>query len=479
MSLSKSFLYNTVYQISLIVLPFITIPYVTRVLGSSGVGLYSFTDSILNYFVFFAMLGVSYYGSRAIAYVKDDFEERSKSFLGIFFLKLITTTISSIIFFVFLLSSVHANKLIYFLQFINLLSAAADISWFFIGIEEIKTVVTRNVIIKIISVALIFVMVKHQSDVWIYVLILTGSNFLGQLIMWKYVPKKVKWVKLSEKDISIHFVPILKLFILQIAAQLYMYLDKTMLGIFSTTSEVGIYDMSQKLVRLSLALITSMSTVMIPRISNLYIQKDMEKIKTSISKVFQLTNYISIAIMFGLCGIIKEFAPWFFGPQFLKVIPITYIVAPMILIVPLGHVVGVQLMIPMGKELLVSLCPITAAVINAVLNVFLIPRYFSIGAGIASLIAEFVGATITVLMMRKFLPYKKMFSETWKYLFSGILMLIIVRIIGNYMGAKVLTTLIQGIVGVIVYVLVLFLLRSEINKFAFEKTINGLKSLKR
>lgn len=475
MSLSKNIFYNAVYQVLVIILPFITIPIVTNALGSNGVGVFTFTDSVIHYFVFFGLLGTNIYGSRAIGYVRENLEKRSKVFWSIFILKLFTVILASIVFYFSIFVRLTEYKLIYELQMINLLTAAVDISWFFMGMEQVKTIVFRNTVLKVTAFLAIVLFIKRPEDLWLYTLIMTGSNCMAQVLIWGYLKKYVVWVKINRRDIIGHVVPILSLLILQIATEVYFYLDKILLGIYGTKAEVGVYDMSQKLVRLSLAIITSMTAVIIPRVSNYYANNDIKAIKQVINKVFRLTNYLSVPIMFGIYGIITEFAPWFFGAEFGKVPMLTYIIAPIIVIIPWGNVVGMQLMIPMGKDLLVSLCPITGAVVNVILNLILLPRYGAVGAAIALLSAETAGSLLSMYLMRSFLNFREMFTENYKYVITSVIMFICIRVIGTAMGVGKLTTMVQIMVSVCIYMIGMKLLKSTMNEFIIDKVMGTLR----
>ena len=247
----KNYLYNLMYQVVTILLPIITIPYISRILGAEGLGQYALTNAYAQYFILFGMIGLSMYCSREIAYVRDDKERFSKTFWELNFLRFITMGISImlyIIVFMFLLKS--NNKVLNIIQGITLLSSLVDISWLFIGLENFKKVAIRNTIVKLVGVSLVFIFVKQSSQVWLYTLILVTTQFVGQIIMWFDIPKEIKFILPKRKNLITHLRFSVKLFIPQIAINIYTMLDKVMLGWLSNEAQVGMYDNSQRIIKI-------------------------------------------------------------------------------------------------------------------------------------------------------------------------------------------------------------------------------------
>lgn len=469
MSIARNYVYNLIYQIVSIITPVITIPYISRVLGSYGVGVASFTNSIVQYFILFGTLGVSLYGSRTIAYVRDSCAERSKKFWEIFFFKLITTSISFSLFLIIFCVSNVKYKIVYLAQSINILGAAIDISWFFMGLEEFGKIVARNLLVRVMSLALVFVLVKSQEDIWKYVLIGSLGNILGQLIMWIYAPKYVERFQITFKDVSHHFIPIFKLFIPQIAIQIYVVLDKTMVGVLSNESEVGIYSLSQRLVKTLLMFVTAMGSVMLPRVSNVYAKGDMEGVKRYIEKSFNFASYLAFPITFGLIGISRGFVSWFFGQEFLRASYILVVMSPIIVAIAWSNVLGVQLMLPIGKEKEFTLSVTVGAVTNFILNLLLIPRYQALGASIATVFAESMVTATQMAFLRKFLPFRRLLSDVWKYFISSIAMLIGILAFYKFFERGILLTTLQGMAGIAAYYLCMTILKPEIHKLVMSK----------
>lgn len=296
--LKKNFMYNVIYQILILIIPFITTPYVSRILHPEGVGIYSYTYSIVYYFMLVAMLGLNKYGNRKIAQVKDNKEKLSKTFKEIYIMQLLISIIMVIIYliYVFLFEKKYTD--IALLQSLYVVSCMFDINWFFFGLEQFKFTVTRNTIIKILNLFLIFIFVKNENDVWIYTLILSGCTLLSQLLLWPFVRKFVDNVPITFSGIKKHFKPNLILFLPVIAVAVYRMMDKTMIGIFSDMKEVGIYESAEKVINMPIAIITALGTVMLPRTSNMYANGLKEEGKTLIEKSLKFTMFLSFAMMF-------------------------------------------------------------------------------------------------------------------------------------------------------------------------------------
>lgn len=466
MSIAKNYLYNVIYQISILIIPLITIPYISRVLGSNGVGINAYTNSIIQYFILLGTIGISLYGNREVAYVRDDKDKLSLTFWGIFSLKLITTLISYFLF-LFFLSIVEKHHTIFLLQSIYIIAVAIDISWLYMGLEDFKKTVLRNLLVKVIGVICTFIFIKSPDDLWKYVLILSVSQLLGNLSLWVYIPKTINKVKISWADISKHLLPSISLFIPQVAIQVYVVLNKTMLGLLSTPSEVGFFDNADKIVKVVLSLVTAVGTVMLPRVSNTFAKGDIRKVREYVYKSFNFVSYLSIPLMFGIAGIATQFAPWFFGHEFSKSGVLMTIMSPVIVFIAWSNVLGNQFLMPTGKVKGYTLSVIVGAIVNLFLNLILITHLHSIGTAVSTIIAE-LSVTITQMyLVRKELQINLMIKSIWKFLLAGLMMFIVIILVGEYIKIGTLTIIIQFFIGIIIYIFILFLLKSKLNKQLF------------
>lgn len=458
MKIIKNFLYNLSYQILALILPLITVPYVSNILGAKGVGDYAFTFANTQYFILFGMVGITLYGNRQIAYVRDDKQNLKNNFYSIYFVQIMTVTISSIIFILFVfIFNVDFYRTLYLIQGINILAALVDISWLFIGLEQFKKTVVRNTIVKLISLASIFIFVKDRDDLVIYTLILAFSNLLGNLTFWAYIPKTIGLKEIKLSALSMHLKASIALFIPQIAIQVYLLLSRTLLGVFTDTVQVGYYENSQKLVKMALTVATAIGTVMMPKIANTVASGDMKKVKYYISNSFFFMSAFSIPLMFGLLGISTELSPWFFGKEFVGIEKLIIISSIIILAISWSNVLGTQLLVPLNKIKQFTTSVTLGAIVNLSLNLILLKKMGSIGACITTVIAEITVTTAQFYFLRKFLNIPKLIKSVLIFFPSAIIMFIIVRFIGINMGAKKLTTIVQILIGSISYLVFVFI----------------------
>lgn len=472
-NLKLNYIYNVLYQVLLLLTPLITTPYTSRVLGADGIGEYSFTASIVSYFTMFAILGSNIYAQREIAYYQTDKKRRSRIFGEMVIFRGITSLIA-IAFYCIILVNVQFRT-IYLIQILTIISVATDIAWFFQGLEEFGKTVFRNAIFKILNIVVIFLFVKAKKDLNIYVFGICFLQFLSTLSLWVYVPKYVQKIKMTELKIAKHLKPILLLFIPTIAIQVYTVLDKTMIGIFSIDSiENGYYEQALKLSRMVLTIVTSLGTVMVPRIGKLFFSGETEMIKNYMYRSYNFVWFLSIPLAFGLIGISSNIVPWFYGAGYDKVIELQSILALLIIAVGISNVTGIQYMVPTKKERMFNLCVICGSVLNFVLNLLLIPRMLSIGAAIASVSAEFLISALQLFLVRKELSWKNILLLSRKYILAGVTMLVTIKLVSMNMVASMTNTCILILIGGFVYLAVLVILRDTFLCNDVKKSVVGL-----
>ncbi|WP_318766560.1 oligosaccharide flippase family protein [Lactiplantibacillus carotarum] len=266
MQLIKNYLYNAWYQIFVIIVPLITTPYISRVLGSYGVGVNAYTSSIVQFFVILGGLGINLYGNREVAYVREDRQRLSRLFGEIELLRLLAIVICLVIFGVYLLTDPQYRVQL-ILQAVLILATGLDISWLFMGQEDFKRIVLKNAVVKLVSVTLILWLVKTPEDLNWYILIISGSTLIGNLTLWGPLKRMVDWVPLKQLNWRRHFKPALVLLVPQVASQIYLVLNKTMLGQMVGVTATGYFDNSDKVVKLILSVVTATGTVMLPRVA--------------------------------------------------------------------------------------------------------------------------------------------------------------------------------------------------------------------
>ena len=461
MSLKKNFIYNVLYQILTLILPIITVPYISRVLGPSGVGDYSYTGSYAQYFVLIGMIGIALYGNREIACVKNNRKLLSKEFWNIYMLQFITTIIAFFIYIIIFVFINNVNKYLYLIQSIIIFTAIFDISWFYIGYEDMKSVVTRNTIVKFIGVILIFVFVKEERDVNLYAFIMASSGLVGQISMWFYLKDKIDFYMPSLKGALKHLKPSLGLLISQLAIQIYTLLDKTMLGFMTGVYEVGLYDNSQKTIKLALMLITSLGVIMLPRMSSLYSQGKKNEFKTLIYKAFSFVNFMAFPMVLGLIVISNTFSLWFYGEAFNGIGLLLKIGSMLMIFIGWSNILGIQVMIPMKKEKQFTISVTVGALVNFILNLFLIKQFQAVGSTVASVIAEFSVTYVQIYFLRDLINIKTILKSIIKPLIGSIVMFIALIFIIPMFKVGVLWTLIEVAIGGVIYLIVMYILKDQ------------------
>lgn len=464
-SIAKNYFYNMAYQIIAIIIPIITTPYLSRVLGAENIGIYSYTMSITTYFVLFGSLGINLYGSREIAYYEDDKHKYSCIFWEIFFLKAFTMIISLIFFLLFFVIRNNDYRIYYVILAFELVASLIDISWFFQGIEEFKKTATRNMLIKIISILCIFLLVKSKNDFIIYFIIYVLSALLGNLTLWMFVPKYLDKPNLNFSRIKKHIVPMFTLFIPQVALQVSTVLDKTMLGVFFDNKiEVGFYEQAQKIVRILLMVVTSLGLVIMPRIANRYAKKDIKEVEKYIEKSINATILISFPLIFGISVVSNNFVPVFFGNGYDRVIILLMFLSPILLFMGLSENLGKQYLLPTKQQKKFTISVFIGFIFNIIINILLIPKFGAIGASCATVIAEFIVIFIQIFMVSKEIKINYIFKYIIKYFFFSFLMFVFCYMINFLNLSNLLALFFKIFIGGFIYIL--FLLLSK-DKFIF------------
>lgn len=468
-SIKKNYIYNLIYQSLTLVLPLVTTPYLSRILGSEQIGIYSYTYSIVSYFLLFGSLGVSLYGQREIAYVNEDVKKRKKIFWEIVACRFVTMFIAILIYFIFL-ARMGEYAIYYRIWLIELIAMAFDISWFFQGMEDFKKTVIRNVIVRLASVTLIFVFVKSPEDLIKYITIYSIADLVGNLSLWRYLPRYFKGIKIGKIKPFYHLHAIILLFIPQIANQVYNLLDKTMIGkIITDKSEVGFYEQGQKVIRVLLTVVTSLGIVMIPRMASTFASGNKKQIIEYMKKSFKFVFFLAFPIVLGLISVSKSFVPLFFGEGYDKVVTLLIVISPTIILTGMANVIGTQYLLPIKRQKEYTITITLGLIINFFLNYILITYYDSVGASIATVISELIVVIAQLYVIRKDIKTKEVLKLSIPYIFASLIMFAITMIEGFVLETSTKTLIIQIISGGLVYVLMLWILKDEFLKMFLEK----------
>lgn len=452
-----NFIYQTLYQILASALPLITSPYISRVLGAEQLGIYTYIATIANYFAIVAGLGIGSQGTRSIALNRVNPAEMSKIYSQIRVLQCVIAGVVSIIYAGFIILTVTENHLIYWMQLFLLINCAFDVCWFYNGIEEFRITVSRNIFIKMLTIIGIFTLVDSKDDAWIYAFILAGGTLIGNLILWIHTKKYIKFIFVSPTDILTQLKPSLLLFIPYVAMTLYHQMDKTMLGGFGLYTELGYYSNADKIVNITIGIVSGFGSVSLPRIAALLSEKNMVEYKKIIRKSFSLIMFLCAALAFGIASIANDFSFVFFGEEFAACGPLIIVLSMDIFFKAIATVVRNQYLMPLKKDWEYISSVFLGVVINFCLNWGFIQLYGAMGAAIATLITEIIVCIIQMISMNKFIPILGYFRNSLIYILCGILMFVSVRSVSIIsFSSKYVELCIEVFVGAVVYTLAVF-----------------------
>lgn len=480
-SIRRNFVYKLLYEILALAAPLITAPYVSRVLGAEGVGIYSYSQSCIAYFTMFAVLGTNIYGMREIARCRDDKTVYSKTFWEIEILTVITSTVCVILWVGITIQSTEYKP--YFLALVPTLFASMfDISWFYTGQEAVGYTVFWNAICKIAGVVLIFSFIKSKDDVVAYIMLNSLILMFGNLSMWIFLPKFLVRVSVKSLRIWHHFKETLIYFIPTIATSIYTVLDKTLIGLITNDAyQNGFYEQATKIINIAkTASFVALNSVMGARLAYLFAENKIEEAKSKIKTAMNMILLLTIGSMFGVVAIASDFVPVFFGEGYEPVIDLLYLMAPLIVIIGISNCIGTQYYTPIGKTKIASLYMIAGSVVNLILNILFIPVLGAKGAVIGSIGAEAVITMLFVHFDEGYITWKYLLMIGYKKVIAGLLMLLMIRTMSlNLNLSGIVLVCVQVIVGILTYFLMLLLLRdSMIQRFVTE-LLNRMKGYKK
>ncbi|WP_247935519.1 oligosaccharide flippase family protein [Streptococcus mitis] len=457
MKVIKNYAYNLSYQLLLIILPIITTPYVTRVFSSNDIGTYSYFNSIVTYFILLATLGIANYGTKEISGNRIIIR---KNFWGIYTLQL-GSAIFSFALYVLLCLTLPAmkNPVAYILGF-SLISKGLDISWLFQGLEDFRKITVRNITVKLAGVISIFLFIRSANDLYLYVFLLTAFDLLGQLIMWIPAKEFIGKPNLDLMHAKQHLKPVILLFLPQIAISLYVTLDSTMLGVLASTRDVGIYDQSLKLINILLTIVTSLGSVMLPRVSNLLSSGDHKAVNKMHEMSFLIYNLVIFPIMAGMLIINDDFVTFFLGQDFQEA---RYAIAIMIFrmfFIGWTNIMGIQILIPHNKNKEFMLSTTIPAIVSVGLNLLLLPKLGYIGAAIVSVLTEVLVWLIQLFYTRSYLREVPILGSLIRIIISSGLMYVILLFIKQFLNVSPMINVgLYAVLGAIIYASLILILK--------------------
>lgn len=466
MSVRNNLLYNIINNIVAVIFPVITIPYISRVLGVENIGIIGFATSYSGYFTLFAGLGISIYGSREIAKLKNDKEKRSKLFSELFFLMLISSLICTTIYLIpiFTVSALQQQKYFLLVSGITLYLNAFSLDWFFSGRENFKMITIRSVIIKLLCILLMFVFVKSKNNALLYCGIVALSSVLSNIWNFNYILKNEIYINFNSLSLGRHLKPLLILLSTNLAISIYTTLDTLMLGFLSNFIEVGYYSSAIKVSRILLPFAVATTSVMVPKISYAYSTNDKQQYIHYLQKSFSLVSFFACPMAIGLFIVTPYFVPFFFGTEFLGVIPVLQLNSSILLFVGLSNYFGIQVLATSGYESKLLISILLGAIVNFILNMIFIPRYGAVAAATNSALCELIIFITTFIMTLKFTDVRVNWTPLFHSILSSLPMILFYFVLPIKFGTYNLATLV--LTGFFSY----FICQSLVfkNKVAFE-----------
>ena len=471
MKVLKNYAYNLSYQLLVIILPIITTPYVTRVFSSNDLGTYGYFNSIVTYFILLATLGVANYGTKEISSHRNDIR---KNFWGIYTLQFGATCLSILLYIILCFTFSFMQNPVAYILGLSLLSKGMDISWLFQGLEDFRKITVRNITVKLVGVVSIFLFVKSPGDLYLYVSLLTVFELLGQLSMWFPAHEFIGKPHLDLYYAKQHLKPVILLFLPQIAISLYVTLDRTMLGALASTTDVGIYDQALKLVNILLTLVTSLGSVMLPRVSNLLSKGNNEAVNRMHQISFLIYNLVIFPTIAGMLIINNDFVKFFLGNDFQEA---RYAIAIMIFrmfFIGWTNIMGIQILIPHNKNKEFLTSTTVPAIISVGLNLLLLPKFGYIGAAIVSVLTEVFVWGIQLYFTRKYLKDVPIYKSTVKIFLASILMYFALSFLKTFLTfIPIINVVAYTIFGAILYSLLILLFKVVSLKEIKEQILNN------
>ena len=465
-SVKANYLFNLINSASQLLFPLITFPYASRIMMADGIGQVNFFQSIISYISLFTCLGIPMYAIREVAKVRDNPEKMTRITVEILLLHAFLTLLGYMAVAVICLTvtKVQTDIPLFLLLSATIFFTAIGCEWFYQGIEDFKYVAIRGLLVKLLSVVLLFLFVKTKEDILWYgaytVLGVLGGNIFNFIRLRKYLHRDV--IDFRALHPLRHLKPALHVFALNVVISIYLQLNNVLLGFMKDAEAVGYFTAATKIMMITMSISSSLGAVIMPRTSNLIAEGRMDEFRILIQKSYDFVLALAMPLTVGLIFTSPSIILLLSGEGFAPAVLTSQIVASNILMVGLSGVMGIQVLYPLGKINIVILCTLIGAAVNVFFNVLLIPRYGHNGTTVAYMLAE-VAVTVSMFLIgRKYIPIQFLKKQHLHYVGGGIVMGGVLYFI-SLLGLSIISTLITMIcVGIMVYIIVLLWLKDSI-----------------
>lgn len=425
-SLKGNIILNYINTLSGLIFPIVTFPYAARVLMPEGIGVVNFQNSIIGYIVLLTSLGIPLYAVREIAKCRNDLELRDRTTVEITLLSVILCLLGYIV--VWLLGEfvprIHEEATLFYILSLTIIFTGIGVQWFYQGIEDFLFITIRGLVVRILCTICLFVFVKDQDDLLLYGFYIIGATVGNNLINFIHLRQfvklsRVQWQKL---DITRHIQPALRIFLLNVIISIYIQLNTVMLGFMTDDYAVGLFTSGTKITHILTVIITSLGTVMIPRCSHLIGEKNFEEFNVVITKSYHLMMFSAIPLTVAIILLARPITLCFCGEDYVASVPVVIYTAPTILFIGLTNIIGIQILYPYGKENLVIISTLVAAVLNVILNLLLIPPFSESGAAVSTVISELSVLIVQLRLGKDYIPFDFFDNQIGTYIVAAILM---------------------------------------------------------
>lgn len=476
-SLKLNFIMNAILTMSSFIFPLITFPYVSRILLPVGTGKVSFATSLISYFSMFAQLGIPTSGIRACAMVRDDKDKLTRTAHELLMINLIMSAISYVVLALALIfvPRLQEERTLYIIVSLTIVFTSIGMEWLYKALEQYTYITVRSIIFKFVALIAMFLLVHQQSDYVIYggITILAGSasNIFNFINVHKYIGIK----PIGGYDLKRHLKTVAVFFAMACATTIYTHLDTVMLGFMTTDADVGYYNAAVRIKTIMVSIVTSLGTVLLPRASY-YVQHGLiDDFRKITSKAINFVILLASPLMLYFMLFAREGVLFLSGSAYEgSVIPMQ-IIMPTLLLIGITNILGIQILVPMGKEKIVLYSEIAGAVVDVIINAILIPRYASAGAALGTLVAEFVVLIVQYYALRNEVTtaFRKIhYFRIVSALVLGCIASLWVKMLGV---GSFLTLLISAVLFFGIYGLILLFVKEPLALEIFNQVVGGIK----
>lgn len=420
-SIKFNFIMNTFLTLSSFLFPLITFPYVSRILLPAGMGRVSFATSVVSYFALFAQLGIPTYGIRACAKVRDDRTELTRVVHELFVINLVMSIFAYVLLAlaIFCVPRLRMEKTLILVISVTVIFNAVGMEWLYRALEQYTFITVRSLIFKVIGLVFLFLLVHEAEDVVIYGGITCFAASASSVANFLHVHHYIGMKPVGGYRFRRHFKAVLVFFAMSCATVIYTNLDTVMLGFMKTDEEVGYYHAAVKVKTILVSVVTSLGTVLLPRLSYYVEQGKKQEFERLAKKAMNFVVMLALPMMLYFTIFAGEGICFLSGSAYKNAVLPMQIIMPTLLFIGMTNVMGIQILVPAGKEKTVLVSEIAGAVTDLAANAVLIPKLASAGAAIGTLLAEFVVWLVQFFAVRHVV--ERTYEQVrWFYLFPAL-----------------------------------------------------------